>query len=43
MRTIKIPSLIVAGFIERLVKELPMEYTVEMNKLTQLKMAGSVG
>jgi Fe-S cluster assembly protein SufB len=26
-----------------LVKELPMEYAVEMNKLIQLQMEGSVG
>jgi len=36
-------SMIVTGFIEPLVKELPMEYAVEMNKLIQLQMEGSVG
>jgi Fe-S cluster assembly protein SufB len=36
-------ALIVSGFIEPLVKELPMEYAVEMNKLIQLQMEGSVG
>ncbi len=36
-------ALIVGGFIEPLVKELPMEYAVEMNKLIQLQMEGSVG
>jgi len=36
-------AMIVAGFIEPLVKELPMEYAVEMNKLIQLQMEGSVG
>jgi Fe-S cluster assembly protein SufB len=36
-------TLIVSGFIEPLVKELPMEYAVEMNKLIQLQMEGSVG
>lgn len=35
--------LIVNGFIEPLVKELPMEYAVEMNRLIQLEMEGSVG
>jgi len=35
--------LIVSGFIEPLVKELPMEYAVEMNKLIELQMEGSVG
>lgn len=36
-------SLIVSGFVEPLIKELPMEYAVEMNKLIQLQMEGSVG
>ncbi|MEK7786677.1 MAG: Fe-S cluster assembly protein SufB, partial [Chloroflexota bacterium] len=36
-------GLVVAGFIEPLVKELPMEYAVELNRLVQLKMEGSVG
>ncbi|MFM7317170.1 MAG: Fe-S cluster assembly protein SufB [bacterium] len=36
-------TLIVNGFIEPLVKELPMEYAVEMNKLIELQMEGSVG
>ena len=36
-------TMIVNGFIEPLVKELPMEYAVEMNKLIQLQMEGSVG
>ena len=36
-------SIIVTGFIEPLVKELPMEYAVEMNRLIELQMEGSVG
>jgi Fe-S cluster assembly protein SufB len=36
-------TLIVSGFIEPLVKELPMEYAVEMNRLIELQMEGSVG
>ena len=36
-------TMIVGGFVEPLVKELPMEYAVEMNKLIQLQMEGSVG
>ncbi len=36
-------TMIVAGFIEPLVKELPMEYAIEMNRLIQLQMEGSVG
>ena len=38
-------SMVVAGFIEPIVKELPMEYAVEMNRLIELNMAeaGAVG
>ena len=36
-------TMIVCGFIEPLVKELPMEYAVEMNRLIELQMEGSVG
>ena len=36
-------GMVVSGFIEPLVKELPMEYAVEMNRLIQLQMEGSVG
>ena len=36
-------AMIVNGFIEPLVKELPMEYAMEMNKLIQLQMEGSIG
>ncbi|MEI2610131.1 MAG: Fe-S cluster assembly protein SufB [Candidatus Promineifilaceae bacterium] len=36
-------TLIVNGFIEPLVKELPMEYAIEMNRLIQLQMEGSIG
>ena len=36
-------AMIVSGFIEPVVKELPMEYAVEMNRLIQLQMEGSVG
>ncbi|HEU4915950.1 MAG TPA: Fe-S cluster assembly protein SufB [Acidimicrobiia bacterium] len=38
-------SMIVAGFIEPIVKELPMEYAVEMNRLIELNMAeaGAIG
>ena len=36
-------AMIVNGFIEPLVKELPMEYAVEMNRLIQLQMEGSIG
>ena len=36
-------SMVVSGFIEPIVKELPMEFAVEMNRLIQLQMEGSVG
>jgi Fe-S cluster assembly protein SufB len=36
-------SMVVNGFIEPLVRELPMEYAVEMNRLIQLQMEGSIG
>ncbi|HRF49111.1 MAG TPA: Fe-S cluster assembly protein SufB [Anaerolineales bacterium] len=36
-------TMVVSGFIEPLVKELPMEYAVELNRLIQLQMEGSVG
>lgn len=36
-------TMIVAGFIEPLVRELPMEYAVEMNRLIELQMEGTVG
>ncbi len=36
-------TMVVSGFIEPLVKELPMEYAVEMNRLIQIQMTGAVG
>jgi len=36
-------GMIVRGFIEPIVKELPLEYAVEMNRLINLEMEGSVG
>ncbi|MCH8877448.1 MAG: Fe-S cluster assembly protein SufB [Chloroflexi bacterium] len=36
-------TMVVSGFIEPLVRELPMEYAVEMNRLIQLQMEGSIG
>ena len=35
-------SMIVNGFIEPIVKELPLEYAVELNRLIELQMEGSV-
>ncbi len=36
-------AMIVAGFVEPITKELPLEYAVELNRLIQLQMEGSVG
>lgn len=36
-------SMIVNGFLDPLVKELPMEYAIELNRLIELEMEGSVG
>lgn len=36
-------QLIVSGFIEPVVKQLPLEYAVELNRLIELEMEGSVG
>ncbi len=36
-------QMIVSGFIEPIVKELPLEYAVELNRLIQLEMEGSLG
>ncbi|MFV2000389.1 MAG: Fe-S cluster assembly protein SufB [Acidimicrobiia bacterium] len=36
-------SMVVAGFIEPIVRELPMEYAVELNRLIELQMEGSIG
>ncbi len=35
--------MIVNGFIDPLVKQLPMEYAIELNRLIELEMEGSVG
>jgi Fe-S cluster assembly protein SufB len=36
-------KMIVNGFIEPVTKELPMEYAVELNRLIELQMEGSIG
>lgn len=36
-------GMLVNGFIEPITKEIPLEYTVELNRLIQLEMEGSVG
>ncbi|WP_305765119.1 Fe-S cluster assembly protein SufB [Aggregatilinea lenta] len=36
-------AMIVNGFLEPLTKELPMEYSIEMNRLIRLQMEGSIG
>ncbi|MFH2085940.1 MAG: Fe-S cluster assembly protein SufB [bacterium] len=36
-------SMIIRGFLEPIIQELPMEYAVELNRLVKLEMVGSVG
>ena len=36
-------AMVVNGFIEPLVKELPMEYALELNRLIQIQLEGSIG
>jgi Fe-S cluster assembly protein SufB len=36
-------AMIVRGFIEPIAKLLPLEYAVELNRLIELEMEGSVG
>src|ERR671931_622334 len=36
-------AMIVSGFVEPITKELPLEYAVEMNRLIELQMEGSIG
>lgn len=36
-------AMIVSGFVEPIVKELPMEYAIELNRLILLEMEGAVG
>ena len=35
-------KLIVSGFIEPVIRELPIEYAVELNKLIELEIENSV-
>ena len=36
-------AMIVRGFVEPISKELPLEYAVELNKLIELELEGSIG
>ncbi|MEX0868952.1 MAG: SufD family Fe-S cluster assembly protein, partial [Nitriliruptoraceae bacterium] len=36
-------AMIVRGFIEPIARELPMEYSVELNRLIALEMEGAIG
>lgn len=36
-------KMIVSGFIEPIIKQLPLEYAVELNKLIELEMEGTIG
>ena len=43
IRLAEAETMIVNGFIEPFTKELPLEYAIELNRLIQLEMEGSVG
>ena len=36
-------AMIVRGLVEPIARELPMEYALELNRLIELQMEGSVG
>ena len=36
-------AMIVRGFVEPITKELPLEYAVEMNRLINLELEGTIG
>jgi Fe-S cluster assembly protein SufB len=36
-------AMMVNGFLEPIIKEIPLEYAAEMNRLVSLEMEGSVG
>ncbi|MGB0347872.1 MAG: SufD family Fe-S cluster assembly protein, partial [Balneolaceae bacterium] len=36
-------SMIINGFVKEVLKELPLEFAVEANKLLDVKLEGSVG
>ena len=36
-------AMIVRGFVEPISKELPLEYAVELNKLIELELEGTIG
>jgi Fe-S cluster assembly protein SufB len=36
-------GMIIRGFLEPIMAELPMEYAVELNRLVKMEMTGSVG
>src|SRR6266704_2056309 len=43
IRLAEAETMIVNGFIDPFTKELPLEYAIELNRLIQLEMEGSVG
>jgi len=43
MSTEQAMTMVVRGFIEPIAKELPFEYAIELNRLIELQMEGSVG
>lgn len=43
MKETEAMAMIVRGFVEPIARELPMEYALELNRLIELQMEGSVG
>ncbi len=43
MSKIEAEGMLVNGFIEPIAREIPLEYSIELNRLIHLEMAGSVG
>jgi len=43
MTALEAEEMIIRGFLEPIIKELPMEYAVELNRLVKMEMTGSVG
>jgi Fe-S cluster assembly protein SufB len=36
-------AMVVNGFVEPITKEIPLEYAIELNRLIELQMEGSIG
>jgi Fe-S cluster assembly protein SufB len=43
MASAEATAMVVNGFVEPITKEIPLEYAVELNRLIELQMEGSIG